>query len=528
VSLFEALPRLDRLLSDTFLVGHGFMLRLSSLRERQSPTLDEGVRRAMIQAVELCHSSVALRVIANVSWRVRGSLPLLVLLAASSPRTALGNGRFPEANQLVVDANDARHIVARTTFGLVQTLDAGAHWSWICESAIQASGFQDPPLSIGTGGATLLGLADGVHVGEDSGCQWTNASADFSGEEVIDMAGSSARIVATSLAQVNGALHARVAASSDGGHHFTTLGSLLEDASPLTVEVAPSQSSRLYLGMLDGNLENGLIARSDDGGLTWLRSPAPSGPDSVYLSAVDPNDADRVYLRSMFPSSVLFVSTDAGSHWKPIYTSVAELTGFALSPDGQRLAVGSSDGVAILSAATPAGPYDVMASYSTPVNCLTWHGSALYACSTDATGGFSIGVSEAGSADFSPLLRFSDLEPISCPSNPALMRCATAPCQIRDLFDAGCADNEQPMATGSAGSSAQQVSPTLHAAGGGCCFARTSNVGRFGVNGLVLCACALHTLRRASRRRLNEGARRRVALRRTWRGTHARWRRWAC
>jgi hypothetical protein len=450
---------------------------------------------------------------------------VLALLAASSPGTALGNGRFPEANQLVIDTNDARHIVARTTFGLVQTLDAGAHWSWICESAVQASGFQDPPVSIGIGGAALLGLADGVHIGEDSGCQWTRAFADFSGEEVIDMAGSSARIIATSLAQVNGALHARVAASSDGGHHFATLGSLLEDASPLTIEVAPSQSSRLYLGMLDGNLENGLIARSDDGGLSWVRSPAPSGPDSVYLSAVDPNDADRVYLRSMFPSSVLFVSTDAGSHWKPIYTSAAELTGFALSPDGQRLAVGSSDGVAILSTASPAGPYDVMARYSTPVNCLAWHGSALYACSTDTTGGFAIGVSEDASADFSPLLRFTDLEPISCPSNPALMRCATVPCQIGALFDAGCANNGQTTAAAGSAASPAQVSPTLHAAGG-CCFATTRNVGRFSTNGLCLCLCL--TLRRGSRRRLNEGARRRVARRKTWRGRRARSRRLAC
>src|SRR5450432_2417181 len=168
----------------------------------------------------------------NKSMRVRGRvervLPWLLAVAAiSCARTAHGNGRFPAANQLVVDASDELHIVARTTFGLVQSLDGGAHWSWICESAMQADGFQDPPLVIGGGGDILLGLNDGVHLGEDSACQWTRAQADYSGEEVIDLAGNSTHIFATSLAQMNGALQARVAASTDGGQHFATVGSVL-------------------------------------------------------------------------------------------------------------------------------------------------------------------------------------------------------------------------------------------------------------------------------------------------------------
>jgi len=429
----------------------------------------------------------------------RGSCLLLAGALISSAQTARANGRFPEANQLVVDASDERHIVARTTFGLVQSLDGGAHWSWICESAIRAGGFEDPPLVIGRQGTVLVGLDDGVHLGDGSGCQWLRAEADYVGEEVIDLAGSATQIVATSLAQLNGALRARVAASTDGGQHFVTLGSVLDDASPVTIEVAPSLSSRLYLGMLDGNLENGLIARSDDGGSNWLRMPAPSGPDSVYVSAVDPNDPDRVYLRSMFPTSVLFVSTDAAATWHAVYTSVSELTGFALSPDGRRLAVGSADGVAILDAAGPATtPYGVIASYATPVTCLTWHGTALYACSTDANGGFSIGVSADGRGDFAALLRFAELEPVTCPSNPALVRCASAPCIIGDLFDAGCAEPDASLVP-DAGS--PPASSAQHAAGGSCAFGRAaSNHGRGAkVFGVLLGALALRRWRNRQR-----------------------------
>jgi photosystem II stability/assembly factor-like uncharacterized protein len=458
--------------------------------------------------------------------RSRGLPGLLAVAVISWAQTALGNGRFPLANQLVVDASDEQHIVARTTFGLVQSLDGGAHWSWICESAIQADGFLDPPLTIGSQGAILVGLDDGVHLGEDSGCQWTRAQADYSGEEVIDLAGNSTDIFATSLAQMKGALQARVAASTDGGQHFATLGSVLDDASPVTIEVAPSLSSRLYLGMLDGNLENGLIARSDDGGLSWVRSPAPSGPDSVYLSAVDPNDPDRVYLRSMFPSSVLFVSTDGGTAWSAAYTSVSELTGFALSPDGQRVAVGSADGVAILDAAGSAGtPYEVIATYSTPVNCLTWHETALYACSTDASGGFSIGVSADGRGDFSPLLRFADLEPITCPSNPVLVQCANAPCAIGDLFDAGCAA-PAALLQEDAGSRAPVSTPILHAGGGSCTLGHAPGSGRSGARVFGLLLSALAFRRRRDRRQSAPGTRgedrTRAARPRTWRGRRVR------
>jgi hypothetical protein len=416
-------------------------------------------------------------------------------------RPALGNGRFPAANQLVVDPEDDRHLVARTTFGLVQSLDAGAQWSWICESAIQTNGFQDPPLLIGEQSTILLGLDDGVQLGDAAGCQWTRAQADFTGEPVIDMAGASTHIVAATLAQVDGALQARIAASSDGGRHFATLGPLLTDASPVTIEVAPSRSSRLYLGMLDGNLENGLIARSDDGGSTWLRTAAPLGPDSTYISAVDPVDPDRVYLRSMFPSSIVFVSTDAAATWSAAYTSASELTGFALSPDGRRLALGSSAGIVILDTSTPT-PYAVLASYATPVNCLTWHGTALYACSSDASGGFSIGVSTDARSEFSALLRFADLAPIACPSNPALARCATAPCTIGELFDASCSARPTPP-LGDAGSAGQAAAPDLSPAGGGCALKQAPVNVSDGARAFVALLGALSVFHRRRARRLS-------------------------
>ena len=66
---------------------------------------------------------------------------------------------------------DAAHIVVRTTFGLMQSFDGGATWSWICEAAASANGFQDPEIIVTTGGRIAMGLPDGLAIGEQRGCQ---------------------------------------------------------------------------------------------------------------------------------------------------------------------------------------------------------------------------------------------------------------------------------------------------------------------------------------------------------------------
>jgi hypothetical protein len=170
----------------------------------------------------------------------------------------------------------------------------------------------------------------------------------------------------------------------------------------------------------------------------------------------------------------------------------------------------STNGVAILDTTGPAGaPYVVIASYATPVNCLTWHETALYACSTDASGGFSIGVSADGRGEFSPLLRFSDLEPIACPSNPALVQCASTPCVIGDLFDAGCVGPDA-AAQPDAGSSAQTLAQVARSASGSCAFGRATRSSGDATTafGLLLCSFAFRCrLIGASRRARSLGSR---------------------
>ena len=219
----------------------------------------------------------------------------------------------------------------------------------MCERAVSPDGFQDPEVIVTTGGRIGVGLPDGLAVGERDGCQWTRA-AGLADDDVIDLVVSGsdpATAYAAAVVRVNGAFNGLIARTTDGVS-WSAAGALLPDTYPLTIEIAPSRPQRLYLGANDGNLEIGFIDVSDDGGVTWTAYDSPGGVDAVYVSAVDPDDADRVYVRSYSPQSNLYVSEDGARTWTTIVESPVPLLGFALSPDGRQIAVGGSAGLAIL------------------------------------------------------------------------------------------------------------------------------------------------------------------------------------
>ena len=386
-----------------------------------------------------------------MSVLTRGLLVVsLGLVGLASP--ALANGRYPAAGQLVVDPADARHIVVRTTFGLLQTLDAGSSWSLVCEQAVSPQGFEDPEIVVTAGGQIALGLQDGLAIGDQTGCRWARV-AEFTNDNVIDLVVNGADPATAYLAAavtVNGAFNALIAGTMDG-LTWTDGGPLLSDTYPLTIETAPSRPQRLYLGAEDGNLELGFIDVSDDRGASWTTQAGPDGVDSVYVSAVDPQDADRVYLRSYFPQSSLYVSDDGAATWTSILESEVPLTGFALSPDGQQVAVGGTEGVTILgrSGGDAGGGYATTTTNPLPVSCLTWTASGLYACADEVTAGFTIGISTDGGHTFTALLHLKDLTSATCAPASSAGLCSAQWCSTATAIGASC------VGTGDAGSDAK-------------------------------------------------------------------------
>jgi hypothetical protein len=215
--------------------------------------------------------------------------------------------------------------------------------------------------------------------------------------------------------------YSQVFQSTDDGATWAPLGVPIDPAvSVTTIDVAQSDSQRVYVsgtrgygstrtaslfvwtGQGDGWTENQLTAFD------------PTMEDSIFIGAVDPVNADRVYVRSSAQptggQSRLFVSDDAGRSFVDAETFqvpnggllsvTGEMLGFALSVDGSKIYAGTmEDGLFVASRA------DMIfkKTSSIHVECLATRGSELWACSDEASG-FIAGVSTDDGVTFTPKL----------------------------------------------------------------------------------------------------------------------------
>jgi len=346
-----------------------------------------------------------------------------VFLASSS---ASANGRFPQANQLVVDPADPTHVVVRTTFGLVQTSDAAKSWGWVCERAIGYSGgvAYDPPIAVTKTGAIWAGVLEGLTTTRDRGCTFALFGAPFEGETVVDVSIEAKNgnrgvvLTSTGLSGSGGTFRTFVAETVDDGKSFSRLpADLPTDFSAETIDVAPSNPQRIYVSGrfgAPGKPWIGSVLRSDDRGKSWTRLDLDLlGTRAPYIGAIDPDDDARVYLRLDGDTiDRLVVSVDAGKTWREIATLSGNMSGFALDPTGKRLAIGGpTDGVWV---GTNDGKLEKRSNVG--ALCLTWTSTALYACAMETIDGFSAARSDDEGRTFSPIFRFAALEPLACAS----------------------------------------------------------------------------------------------------------------
>ncbi len=337
---------------------------------------------------------------------------------------ASANGRFPFANQLVVDPSDGKHIVLRTTYGVLQTFDAGANWNWLCETSVGYGGKFDPAIGVTKTGRILVGLFDGMASSTDRGCNFTKVGESiFTKQYMIDLVVEQkdpARVVAiTSTGLGDAGFHVALGESLDGGQTWKQAGAdLPKDFNSETVEVAPSRSERIYASGIVGTPRTGVIQKSDDRGATWERLPIELGKDGLapYLAAVDPNNPDVVWARidgdaALMAPDRLMVSRDGAKTWTEVGRTTADMLGFALSPDGSKVAFGGPlDGVWIASTTDPK-PTRVS---SIGARCLTWTPAGLYVCATEYPDGFTVGLSTDEGKSFTPMYKLANLSPLEC------------------------------------------------------------------------------------------------------------------
>lgn len=350
------------------------------------------------------------------------------LLAATflAAQPARANGRYPLSNQLVVGPKDASHLAVRATFGLVLSADKGKSWHWVCEAAAQFVNGEDPPIEVTADNSVIVASSSAFTTSADFGCNWALPESD---QVIVDSdvdRSDPKRVVSAASLFDAGKYGFALRQSLDNGATWQPFG-VAAEGYVLTLAIAPSQPKRIYVSTTSLSAGTPSVVRSDDDGATWhpFVLPADGGP-VPYIAAIDPQNADRVYVRAPTNAGgdVLFVTENAGKDWKQILKAKGTLAGFALSPDGSQLAVGGpTDPVQIASATD----YAFSKVNELGVTCLTWTSDGIFACADQKTAGFSVGLSTDEGASFKPLFVPQDLTLQVCDAGtPVAMSCPNA------------------------------------------------------------------------------------------------------
>ncbi|MCS6902538.1 MAG: hypothetical protein NZX77_22610, partial [Polyangiaceae bacterium] len=355
----------------------------------------------------------------------------LAPLLLTAPVPALANGRFPAANQLVVHPTDPQQILVRVTFGVLLSRDGGQSFSWICEKAVGYGGVQDPAVALTSNGSLLIAAFEGLAISHDGGCSFAfvkEAEKEFVIDVAVDKGNPSSAVAVTSTGKGGLTFNVQVLETTDAGSTWSLIGTPIDPALLAeTIDPAPSRKQRLYVSgfssvIVDGKqIRSGALMVSDDRGTTWERRDLDLGADqSVYIAAVDPQNPDRVFLRTRgIEEDRLLLTEDAGKSFTTLTTVPGSMLGFALSPDGKKVAIGGpSAGVRVADTSS----FQFVQVSSIENACLTWTTAGLYACANPFKDGFAVGISFDEGASWQPLLAsYTALTgPISgCPTDPS-------------------------------------------------------------------------------------------------------------
>jgi hypothetical protein len=450
--------------------------------------------------------------------RVAGIAAASLVLTAAAPARA--NGRFPASNQIAFSPSDADLVLLRTTFGVLLSHDAGVSWSWLCEDVLGtlSSSTEDPLLGVTAASIVATpGLADGLSVSVDHGCDWSPTGGPLAGQLVRDLVvRPDAPDVVLALTSTYG-LHAgpdggagyaqQVYESDDDGASWSARGVPIDPgALATTIEVAAADPARIYVSAVRAGGEVASLFVSTDAGASWTERPVPIDPaneSAIYIGGVDPVDPDLVYIRTLGSSSRLLVTADAGQTFASALTLQGQMTGFALSPDGstvyagdveEGLFVAPRDGVSL-------GAFEHPSTIR--VQCLATHGDDLWACSDEASG-FVAGVSNDDGATFAAKVHLVAQPMLACAADAeATAQCGGAPRQSFCALLPGCDSSEG----GTPGDAGAPEGPTS-SGGGGCSTAsRDGGTGELTAAGCAAIAFLAGAARARTRPRGRRGRR---------------------
>jgi MYXO-CTERM domain-containing protein len=366
-----------------------------------------------------------------------------IVLAVASPAAA--NGRFPASNQLVFSPSNSQLIILRATFGILPSTDNGTTWRWLCEDALglPPTNNEDPSLALTKTNALVAGISLGLFVSPNTGCTWITEDGGLRGQLVKDLdvppQAPDTVLAITSTYEPDAGTDGgegylqHVFTTTDDGVSWTVTGTIDPAATVTTIDVAPTDSQRIYVSAYrgEGMARTTSIFVSKDGGQTWTEHQTPLDPNTetaVYIAAVDPTNEDLVYVRSA-GSSRLFVTTDGASTFQVAFSLQDQMLGFALSQDGTKVFLGGENTGLYVASSTDLMFTSVLqqqpdgGTKMIHVQCLATRGTELWACS-DEVSGFVVGVSEDDGVTFTPKLHLLGIAgAVSCPATTSSSIC---------------------------------------------------------------------------------------------------------
>jgi len=329
-------------------------------------------------------------------------------------------------------------------FGLMASDDLGATWRYVCEPWV-TTGSSDPLAvvnvlfyQVAAGGAVLANTTAGaLNRSDDGGCTWTRSSGAIDTAAVTDHFPSPTDpsfVVAVTTPPSGSSLWA----SHDGGKTFASPALYTASALISSVEIARSAPATLYAALFAAGAAR--LVRTADSGQSWTAYDLPSvngvAPQPRIL-AIDPEDADTVYLRLLAPPyDAIAVASGGGQSVQIVLTVTGAFSAFTRASD-KTLYAGTPDGKLYIR--PPQGTF--AAPIAAPrFRCLGQRPgtSDLYACADMFQDGFSVGVSRDGGKTFQKVMRLPELQgPFSCA--PAQTACAAHWARIQNVFaaDAG-------------------------------------------------------------------------------------------
>jgi hypothetical protein len=345
-------------------------------------------------------------------------------------RPARADGAFPDSLGILLPRDQPDRIIAATNFGLLRSDDGGASFGLICEEVVGtlASLYQvGPPPDDHLYAVTIQGVSQS----KDGACSW-----DLSEGLPIDMFDvfpdphDPKHVLAIGKADPtdSGAPRKAVFESDDGGENFAVDPIYLgPGGADLTgVEIARSDPNTIFVAQYAYAPPpvTPSLSRSRDGGKSFdtIDLGARLGTKLIRILAIDPDNADKVYLR-IFDNGVeeqLGVYDAASDELTIGLRTEYTMSAFLRRSDGTLL-LGTKEGPAFISEDGGASfkPWPDKPHF----RALGERGGVLYAVTDNKLDGYAVGVSHDNGDHFEPLVTFAQLTgPLACGDVP--QRCA--------------------------------------------------------------------------------------------------------